>query len=75
MSVSGVNSISPTPTPVTTPVAAPTAQAPNGDYLVRNSKTSQTKDSDGDYQQLPKSPAATSSNGVQAALSNLKMGG
>lgn len=75
MSVSGVSSTHHIPAPVTTPTPSPTAQSTNGDYLTRNAKTSKTKDSDGDYEALPKSPAATSSSGVLAALNNLNLGG
>jgi hypothetical protein len=54
-----------------------TGRAADGDYLHRSSKTSQVKDSDGDYKPLAasSSAAATSSSGVQAALTLLKTGG
>lgn len=74
MSVSSVNSASPTQTTASAPVTTNT-RAADGDYKVRNSSTSQVKDADGDYASLPKSPAATSSSAVQAALTNLKPGG
>ncbi len=74
MSISPVNSASPTPTTTPAPVTTNT-RAADGDYKVRNASTTQVKDSDGDYASLPKSPAATSSSAVQAALTNLKPGG
>jgi hypothetical protein len=81
MSVSPVNTASPPPVKTSTPPAATppavtsTAQAADGDYKARSSRTSQTKDADGDYTKLPASPAGNSSSNVQAALSNLKLGG
>jgi uncharacterized membrane protein YkoI len=58
------------------PQAAP-ARAVDGDYLKANAQTSQIKDNDGDYKPntAANSPAASSSSGVQAALSLLKTGG
>ncbi|MGP0011735.1 hypothetical protein [Pseudomonas sp.] len=58
------------------PQAAP-ARAADGDYVKPNAQTSQLKDNDGDYKPsaAASSPAASSSTGVQAALTLLKTGG
>jgi hypothetical protein len=57
------------------PVAAAPARTADGDYKSANVQTSQTKDSDGDYNPLSSSPAAQSATGVQASLTSLKLGG
>jgi hypothetical protein len=75
MSVSGVSS---TPAVVPAQNSGPvssTAKAPDGDYKAPGAGRSKVKDSDGDYKALPATPAATSSSGVQAALTDLKTGG
>ncbi len=58
------------------PQAAP-ARAADGDYVKPNAQTSQLKDNDGDYKPsaAASSPVASSSTGVQAALTLLKTGG
>jgi hypothetical protein len=52
-------------------------RAADGDWLKPSVQTSQTKDNDGDYKAIAaaSSPAASSSSGVQAALTLLKTGG
>jgi hypothetical protein len=65
----------PTPAAPAPPVARPPARAADGDYKAANVRTSQTRDSDGDYKPLTSSPAAQSSAGVQASLNSLKVGG
>ncbi len=51
-----------------------TKRAADGDYTAPGAGTSKVKDSDGDYK--PTATAQTmSSNSVQAAISNLKIGG
>lgn len=62
-----VKATSPT---ATSPTAA---KAADGDYKVKGASTSQVKDSDGDYK--PKTAVASSSSGIQSALSALKLGG
>jgi hypothetical protein len=75
MSVSGVNSAPPgLPAPSTAPVSS-TAKALDGDYKTHGANRSTVKDADGDYKPLSPTPAANSSSGVQAALTNLKAGG
>ena len=56
--------------------SAPQAAAPraaDGDRMQASAQTAQSKDNDGDYK--PSSAAASSSNGVQAAITLLKTGG
>ena len=70
MIVSGVGS--------TTSAAPSNIQTTNkrvsdGDYKAANANTSSVKDSDGDYK--PKTTSSTSTAGVQAALTGLKLGG
>ena len=71
-----VSAVSGAPAVVSAPQAA-TARAADGDRLKPNAQTSQTKDNDGDYKATAAagSPAASSSSGVQAALTLLKTGG
>jgi hypothetical protein len=64
-----------------TTAATANARAADGDYKTKGSGHT-VKDSDGDYKPTsktttapPTSPAATSSNAVQAALANLTKGG
>jgi hypothetical protein len=56
---------------------AAAARAADGDRLQAGAQTSQIKDNDGDYKPIAaaSSPAASSSSGVQAALTLLKTGG
>jgi len=53
------------------------ARAADGDYKTANVRSSQTRDSDGDFKPLAKavSAAAQSTSGVQSSLSSLKIGG
>ena len=62
--------------PAAAPQAAP-ARTADGDYAKANAQTSQVKDNDGDYKPMAAagSAAASSSGGVQAALTLLKTGG
>jgi uncharacterized membrane protein YkoI len=71
-----VSAISAAPAAAAAPQAAP-ARAADGDYLKANAQTSRIKDNDGDYKPTAaaSSPAASSSGGVQAALTQLKTGG
>jgi hypothetical protein len=71
-----VSAITGAPAVAAAPQTAP-ARAADGDYLKANAQTSQTKDNDGDYRPIAaaSSPAASSSSGVQAALTLLKTGG
>jgi hypothetical protein len=71
-----VSAISGAPAVPAAQQAAP-ARAADGDYLKTNAQTSQTKDNDGDFKSIAaaNSPAASSSSGVQAALTLLKTGG
>ncbi len=73
MSVSAIGSAAPIVS--STPVAASSARAPDGDYNKRGPLTSQVKDSDGDYKAASSSPAATSSSAVLSALTSLQNGG
>jgi hypothetical protein len=73
MSVASISA--PTTPGAAPPVAAPAARAADGDYKSASVRSSQTKDSDGDYKPLSSSPAAQSSVGVQTSLSSLKLGG
>jgi hypothetical protein len=58
----------------TTKAANSTKRAADGDYVAPGAGTSKVKDSDGDYK--PTATAQTmSSSSVQAAISNLKIGG
>jgi hypothetical protein len=70
-----VSAISAAPVAAAPQAAAP--RAPDGDYLQPTAQTSQIKDGDGDYKPTAaaSSPAASSSSGVQAALTLLKTGG
>ncbi len=73
MSISGVGS-----TPSTqTQALSSTTRAPDGDFLAPSAKTTQVKDSDGDYRPVATTSSAvsTSSSNVQAALNSLKTGG
>ncbi len=77
MSVSGVSS-TPAPLPVQLqPTAATNVRNLDGDYKTANSKTVNTKDSDGDFKPVTtaSSPASVSSSSTLSALSGLKMGG
>ena len=74
MSISALSSAA----PAATPPAPATARAADGDYLAKSAKTSQTKDSDGDFKAAtaaPTSAAAKTSSTAQAALIGLKQGG
>jgi hypothetical protein len=53
------------------------ARALDGDHKTASSQTVKTKDSDGDFKSISasSSPSSVSSNGVQAALTSLKIGG
>jgi hypothetical protein len=71
-----ISAVSGAPAAVAVSQAAP-ARAADGDRLQASAQTSQTKDNDGDYKPIAaaSSPAASSSSGVQAALTLLKTGG
>ena len=71
-----VSAISGAPAVVAAPQAAP-ARSADGDYVKANAQTSQIKDKDGDYRPTAaaNAAAASSSSGVQAALTLLKTGG
>jgi hypothetical protein len=77
MSVSAISSNPAAAPRVSTPPPAAAARATDGDYKVKNPKSSQVKDSDGDYKALAASGAAAakSSASVQSALAILKVGG
>jgi hypothetical protein len=53
------------------------ARAIDGDHKTASAQTVKSKDSDGDYKPISTSTSAPSmsSNGVQAALASLKIGG
>ena len=71
-----VTAVSGAPAVVSAPQAAVT-RAADGDRMQASAQTSQTKDNDGDCKPIAaaNSPAASSSSGVQAALTLLKTGG
>jgi hypothetical protein len=69
-----VSAISGAPAVAAAPQAAP-ARAADGDQTQPSAQTAQVKDNDGDYRPAASSPAASSSSGVQAALTLLKTGG
>lgn len=71
-----VSAISGVPVVAAAAQTAP-ARAADGDYVKPNAKTAQSQDNDGDYKPTTaaSSPAASSSSGVQAALTLLKTGG
>ncbi len=77
MNVSATGSPSASASVAAPQAAAANAKAADGEYLAPNMQTSQTKDSDGDYKPnvAASYPAATSSPGVQAALTTLAKGG
>ena len=73
-----IPAVSSPPAPAASAIST-TARTADGDYLAKSSKTTGTKDADGDYKpvatQAATSPAATTSNSAQAALTNIKLGG
>jgi hypothetical protein len=71
-----VSAVSGAPAAVSAPQVAATRDA-DGDRAQASAQTAQTKDSDGDYKPIAaaSSAAASSSSGVQAALTALKTGG
>jgi hypothetical protein len=73
MTVSAISSV---PAAVPAPQAA-APRAADGDRTQPSAQTAQAKDNDGDYKPIAaaSSPAASSSSGVQAALTLLKTGG
>ncbi len=74
MSVASVSAPS-TPAASPPPVAAGPARAADGDYKAASARTSQTRDSDGDFKPMARAAAAQSSAAVQASLTSLKVGG
>jgi hypothetical protein len=71
-----VSAVSSAPAVVSAPPAAAT-RAADGDRTQASAQTAQTKDNDGDFKPIAAatSAAASSSSGVQAALTLLKAGG
>jgi hypothetical protein len=71
-----VTAVSGQPAVTSAPPAA-TPRAADGDRAQASAQTAPTKDNDGDYKPIAAagSPAASSSSGVQAALTLLKTGG
>jgi len=65
------------PSPATAAPTPSAARAADGDYKKANMRSSQTRDSDGDFKPLAKaaSAAAQSTSRVQSSLSSLKVGG
>ena len=60
------------PPPQPTASATPNQRAADGDYLAPGPGRATVKDADGDYKP---SPAQTSTSAVQAALTDIKLGG
>jgi hypothetical protein len=77
MSISAVSAAPGAVSNIAPTASTPPVRAADGDYKVRSAHTSQVKDSDGDYKSIARasSPAAQSSNAVQASLTALKLGG
>ncbi len=71
MSVSSANPVASAPPVQKTPDASQDARAADGDYLTPGAGRSIDKDADGDYKPTP----ATVSSSVQAALTDIKLGG
>ena len=71
-----VSAVSGAPAVASAPPVAAT-RAADGDRTKASAQTAQTRDKDGDYKPVAaaNSPAASSSSGVQAALTLLKTGG
>ncbi len=65
-----VSAVGPSPNTTNVQTSAAKQRAADGDYKTRNSRSSQVKDSDGDYKRLA-TAQTTSSNSVQAAVANL----
>jgi len=71
MSISPANSPAPTPPVQKTPDTAQDARAADGDYLKPGIGRSSVKDTDSDYRPIP----ATVPSSVQAAVTDIKLGG